>query len=397
MFERIPAAPPDPIYNLTTECNRDPNPRKLNLGVGVYKNYAGDIPVLESVKAAEKAIWEEETSKNYLPIDGAPDFGRRVRELLLGQGSPLVDAPASITVQTPGGTGALRLACELIARNTPGARMWITDPSWSNHAQICRMSALGTHTFPYYDAGSKSLAVQDLFREVRQMPSSDVLMLHGCCHNPTGVDLALEHWQRLARLAAQGKFLILVDFAYQGFGRGLDEDAAGVRHLAQAGLPLLICSSFSKNFGLYNERIGALTVLNLDAPVATRILSQLKVYARTLWSSPPAHGARMVETVLGVPALRSQWEQELAVMRDRINETRSLLAETMQELGASTDFSFLARQYGLFSLTGIAPETVHAMRDRHSIYFMSNGRINVAGLTPDTIPYFCRSYLEASA
>ncbi len=397
MFEKIPAAPPDPIYGLTTACNRDANPHKLNLGVGVYKDYAGNIPVLASVKAAEKTLWEEETSKNYLPIDGAPDFGWRVRELLLGQEHPLVHAPASITVQTPGGTGALRLACELIARNTPGARMWITDPSWSNHAQICQHAALGVHAFPYYDATSRSLAVQDLFREVRQVPSSDVLMLHGCCHNPTGVDLALEHWAKLAQLAARGKFLILVDFAYQGFGRGLDADAAGLRHLAEAGLPLLICSSFSKNFGLYNERIGALTVLNLDEAVATRILSQLKVYARTLWSSPPAHGARMVETVLGSPQLRTQWTQELATMRDRINETRSLLAETMQELGAKTDFSFLARQYGLFSLTGIAPEIVQAMQDRHSIYFMANGRINVAGLTPSTIPYFCRSYLEASA
>ncbi len=396
MFERIPAAPPDPIYSLTTECNRDPNPNKLNLGVGVYKNYEGLIPVLESVKAAERTIWEDETSKNYLPIDGSAAFGYQVRELLLGQ-HPLVNAPASITVQTPGGTGALRLASELIARNMPDARMWITDPSWSNHVQICQKASLGVHTYPYYDAARQALAVQDLFREVRQMTSSDVLMLHGCCHNPTGLDLDLEHWQSLAQIADQGQFLILVDFAYQGFGRGLEEDATGVRYLAQAGLPLLICSSFSKNFGLYNERIGALTVLNFSESVAERVLSQLKVYARSLWSSPPAHGALMVETVLGSPELRAQWEQELAVMRDRINETRDLLAETMQELGAETDFSFLSRQYGLFSLTGIAPEVVQIMRDRYSIYFMSNGRINVAGLTPDTIPYFCRSYLEASS
>ncbi len=397
MFERIPAAPPDPIYSLTTASNQDPNPHKLNLGVGVYKDYDGHIPVLASVKAAEKILWEEETSKNYLPIDGTPHFGQQVRTLLLGQKSPLVDAPASLTIQTPGGTGALRLACELIARHTPEARMWITDPSWSNHAQICQKAALDIHVYPYYDAATRGLAVQDLFREVHRMPATDVLMLHGCCHNPTGVDLTLDHWQQLARLAAQGQFLLLVDFAYQGFGRGLHEDAAGVRYLAEAGLPLLICSSFSKNFGLYNERIGALTILNLAEDVASRVLSQLKVYARTLWSSPPAHGARLVETVLDSPTLRAQWEEELATMRDRINETRSLLAETMQEMGAPTDFSFLARQYGLFSLTGIAPAIVHAMRDRHSIYFMSNSRINVAGLTPATIPYFCRSYLEASA
>lgn len=395
MFETVPAAPPDPIYNLTTECNLDPNPRKLNLGVGVFKDDAGAIPILEAVKTAEQRIWREEETKNYLPIDGSGAFGLRVRQLLLGEASELAADPTSITVQTPGGTGALRLACELLARQLPNARMWISDPTWANHGQVCQQAGLPFASYPYYRPADHAIDEDAFFAVLAGLGAGDIVMLHGCCHNPTGMDLNRAQWDRVRELAQRRGFLILIDIAYQGFAQGLDADAEGVRLLAEAGLPLLICSSYSKNFGLYNERIGALTCVGLAPDVAARVQSQLKVHARTLWSSPPQHGSRIVETVLGDPELRRQWDNELARMRDRINQMRGLLVETMQEVGSAADFSFIARQYGLFSLTGISSAVNAVMRERHSIYFMSTGRINVAGLTPATIDYFCRAYQAA--
>lgn len=397
MFEQIPMAPPDSIYHLTTACNLDANPRKLNLGVGVFKDETGHIPVLEVVKEAERRIWEQEDTKNYLPIDGSRTFGLQVRRLLLGQDSAQAGAPGSITVQTPGGTGALRLAMELIARQLPGARMWISNPTWPNHAQMCGQAGIEVQTYPYGNEAGNALAEADFFACLEQIPAGDVLMLHGCCHNPTGLDLDAGQWERAIDIAAQRNLLLLVDIAYQGFGRGLAEDADGVRRIARAGLPQLVCSSYSKNFGLYSERVGALTCLGFDEDVSARLQSQLKVMARTLWSSPPVHGARIVETVLGDAALRARWEQELGGMRDRINDMRSLLAETMHGLGVTEDFSFITRQYGLFSLTGIAPEVNRIMRERDSIYFMTTGRINVAGLTPETVDYFCRAFHAATA
>ena len=232
---------------------------------------------------------------------------------------------------------------------------------------------------------------------LNRIPAGDALLLHGCCHNPTGVDLTLAQWEQVKAIALQRQLLLLVDLAYQGFGRGLDEDAAGVRLLAHSGAPLLICSSYSKNFGLYNERVGALTCLGLPPDASRRVADGLKAMARALWSTPPGHGSQIVERVLGDPPTRAQWAAELAGMRDRINDMRSLLAETMQERGAPEDFSFIARQRGLFSLTGIPVAINEIMRRDHSIYFMSTGRINVAGLTPEGVDYFCRAYLAALA
>ena len=391
IFTDIQAAPPDPIYNLTTACNADPNPRKLNLGVGVYKDEAGRIPVLDTVKAAEQRILTDEDTKNYLPIDGTPDFGVAVRKLVLGADHPLATAPDSITLHTPGGTGALRLACELVAKNRPDASVWLSDPTWANHGQIAQQAGLGVRTYPYHDAETHSILRDDLFTALAAVPAGDVVLVHGCCHNPTGLDLEPDDWQRLANLSLDRGFQVLVDLAYQGFGRGLDHDATGVRVLVNAGVPTLTASSFSKNFGLYNERTGALTGIGFGT-ASDAMLSQLKVHARSLWSSPPAHGARIVSSILANPELRAAWNTELTVMRDRINEMRHLLAESMHQHGADRDFSFITRQYGLFSLTGIGPEANARMREEQSIYFMSTGRINVAGLTTATIDYFCRAY-----
>ena len=391
IFTDIQAAPPDPIYNLTTACNADPNPQKLNLGVGVYKDEAGRIPVLDTVKAAEQRILADEDTKNYLPIDGTPDFGVAVRKLVLGADHPLATAPDSIALHTPGGTGALRLACELVAKNRPDASVWLSDPTWANHGQIAQQAGLAVRTYPYHDAKTHSIRRDDLFAALAAVPAGDVVLVHGCCHNPTGLDLEPDDWQRLANLSLDRGFQVLVDLAYQGFGRGLDHDAAGVRVLADAGVPTLVASSFSKNFGLYNERTGALTGIGFGA-ASEAMLSQLKVHARSLWSSPPAHGARIVSSILANPELRAAWNTELTVMRDRINEMRHLLAESMHQHGADRDFSFITRQYGLFSLTGIGPEANARMREEQGIYFMSTGRINVAGLTPAAIDYFCRAY-----
>lgn len=392
IFTGIQAAPPDPIYNLTTACNADPNPQKLNLGVGVYKDAAGHIPVLDTVKTAEQRILADEDTKNYLPIDGTPDFGEAVRGLLLGVDHALVAAPDSITLHTPGGTGALRLACELVAKNRPDATVWLSDPTWTNHAQIAQQAGLAVRTYPYLDTETHSLLREKMFAAWAAVPAGDVVLVHGCCHNPTGLDLEPDDWQRLAGLAREHGFQVLVDLAYQGFGRGLDLDAAGVRVLADADLPTLIASSYSKNFGLYNERTGALTAFGFG-PASDAMLSQLKVHARSLWSSPPAHGARIVSSILADRDLRAAWTVELAAMRDRINEMRSLLAESMHQHGADRDFSFITRQYGLFSLTGIDAEANARMRADQGIYFMSTGRINVAGLTAATIEYFCQAYV----
>ena len=392
IFTGIQAAPPDPIYNLTTACNADPNPQKLNLGVGVYKDAAGHIPVLDTVKTAEQRILADEDTKNYLPIDGTPDFGEAVRGLLLGVDHALVAAPDSITLHTPGGTGALRLACELVAKNRPDATVWLSDPTWTNHAQIAQQAGLAVRTYPYLDTETHSLLREKMFAAWAAVPAGDVVLVHGCCHNPTGLDLEPDDWQRLAGLAREHGFQVLVDLAYQGFGRSLDLDAAGVRVLADADLPTLIASSYSKNFGLYNERTGALTAFGFG-PASDAMLSQLKVHARSLWSSPPAHGARIVSSILADRDLRAAWTVELAAMRDRINEMRSLLAESMHQHGADRDFSFITRQYGLFSLTGIDAEANARMRADQGIYFMSTGRINVAGLTAATIEYFCQAYV----
>ncbi len=392
IFTGIQAAPPDPIYNLTTACNADPNPQKLNLGVGVYKDAAGHIPVLDTVKTAEQRILTDEDTKNYLPIDGTPDFGVAVRKLVLGADHPLAAVPDSITLHTPGGTGALRLACELVAKNRPEASVWLSDPTWTNHSQIAQQAGLAVHSYPYLDAEAHSIRRNDMFAALAAIPAGDVVLVHGCCHNPTGLDLEPDDWQRLADISLDRGFQVLVDLAYQGFGQGLDRDAVGVRQLADAGVPILIASSFSKNFGLYNERTGALTGIGFG-PASEAMLSQLKVHARSLWSSPPAHGARIVSSILTDPELHAAWNAELTTMRDRINEMRSLLAESMHQHGADRDFSFITRQYGLFSLTGIDAEANARMRADQSIYFMSTGRINVAGLTAATIEYFCRAYV----
>jgi aspartate/tyrosine/aromatic aminotransferase len=389
MFETITPAPPDAILGLTEAFRNDPNPRKINLGVGVYKDESGRTPVLEAVKRAEEILLGREASKSYLDIDGTPAYATAVQELLFGAAHEAVASKRAVTAQAPGGTGALRIAADFIARLLPGKRVWLSEPTWPNHPNVFRAAGLEVATYPYFDAARNGVNFERMMATVEQIPAGDVLLLHCCCHNPTGSDLAAEQWQQIAEVVAAHRLLPLIDFAYQGFADGLREDAGGLAIMAQSGRELLVASSFSKNFGLYNERVGALTLLADDEQSAQAALSHLKQAIRANYSNPPAHGAAIVTTVLGDPHLRRQWESEVTVMRDRINTMRHLFVETLNEKGVARDFSFIAHQRGMFSFSGLNADQVKALRERYAIYVVGGGRINVAGMTTANMDYLC--------
>ncbi|MBP8130740.1 MAG: aspartate/tyrosine/aromatic aminotransferase [Candidatus Hydrogenedentes bacterium] len=389
MFEQLEMAPPDAILGLTETFKKDPNPDKINLGVGVYKDAQGNTPVLESVKQAEKRLLEVEKSKSYLPIPGAPEYGLEVRKLLFGADHPFTAGGAAVTAHTPGGTGALRVAADFVKRCNPAARVWLSDPTWENHAAVFNAAGIETKTYPYYDHAGKRLAFDAMTEALSRTPGGDVVLLHACCHNPSGMDLDAEQWRALAQLSVQRGFLPLIDFAYQGLAEGLEEDAAGVRAMCRPGRELVVCSSFSKNFGLYNERVGALTVVGSDKTAADKAYSHIKRCIRTNYSNPPAHGGQIVLTVLGDGGLRGLWEQEVKSMRDRINGMRQRFVQTLAAKGVKTDFSFITRQRGMFSFSGLNREQVAALRDRYAIYIVGSGRINVAGMTEGNMDRLC--------
>ncbi len=394
MFDRLDPAPADSILGLTEAFKRDPNPRKVNLAVGVYKDAQGRTPVLAAVQEAERRLLEQGEDKSYLPIDGLPGLGPQVQALLFGAQHPVRQEGRAVTTQTPGGTGALRVAADFLARIAPEATVWLSRPTWPNHPHIFQAAGLRVDVYPYFDPTTHGVDFQALIDAVAQIPRGDVLVLHGCCHNPTGADLTPEQWTAVAQVAAERGILPLVDFAYQGFARGLEEDAQGIRILAAHCPEMMVASSFSKNFGLYNERTGALTLVAGTDRAAAAAQSHVKKVIRPNYSNPPAHGARVVHTVLGDPQLRARWEEEVREMRDRINATRHLLAESLHELGAPRDFSFIVRQRGMFSYTGLSPEQIQLLRERYAIYAVSSGRINVAGLTEDVVEYVAQAIVD---
>ena len=394
MFEQFAPAPPDAILGLTEAFKKDPNPKKVNLGVGIYKDAQGRTPILASVKRAEERILQEENTKNYLSIDGSPEYGAAVQELLFGADHEIIRSNRSITAQAPGGTGALRVAADFIATMFPGARVWLSDPTWPNHPSVFKAAGLTTAVYPYFDAANNGVAFAAMLAAIKQIPAGDVVLLHGCCHNPTGADLSLAQWQEVAAVVAERKLLPLVDFAYQGFGDGLDDDAAGLRALCTEVDELLIASSFSKNFGLYNERVGALTLVARNTDAAEKALGHIKIAIRANYSNPPAHGAAVVTTVLRDPALRAQWEAEVTEMRERINTMRHLFVETLNEKGVTRDFSFIANQRGMFSFSGLTPEHVKALREKHGVYIVGSGRISVAGMTEGNMDYLCTAIAD---
>lgn len=394
MFRTLPMAPADPILGLAEAFKNDPNPAKIDLSAGVYRDAAGQTPVFRSVKRAEERILRNETTKNYLSIQGSAEYATAVQEMVFGAGHEILAQRRAVTAHTPGGTGALRVAGDFLHKLFPEKRIWVSQPTWPNHPGVFRAAGMEVKTYPYFDAARNDLDFDAMLAALAQIPEGDVVLLHGCCHNPTGIDPTLAQWEQIADVLATRKLLPLVDFAYQGLAEGIREDAAGLLTLCRHCPELLIASSFSKNFGLYNERVGALTLVAEDADAATAALSQLKLCIRANYSNPPAHGAAIVATIWNDPELRAEWEGEVKAMRERINEMRSLFVETLADKGVTRDFSYIARQRGMFSFSGLTPEQVAALRQRYSIYVIDSGRINVAGMTADNMDRLCQAIAE---
>ena len=389
MFEAIQPAPRDAILGISESFKEDPNPKKINLSVGVYQDGSGKTPVLESVRKAGALVLERQKSMSYLPIPGSPAYAAAVQQLMFGKGHEVETSGRAATSHTPGGTGALRVAADFIHQQMPKATVWLTQPTWPNHPQIFAAAGVPTRSFAYFDAKTNALAFDECIAAIKQMPAGDVIMLHGCCHNPTGIDPTPEQWKKLADTIYERGLLPFLDFAYQGFADGIEEDTAGLKALARPGAEMIVCSSFSKNFGLYCERVGALTVVAKDKAAAETVQSQVKVCIRSNYSNPPAHGAELVTTVLNDAELRKQWVQEVADMRGRINGMRELLVKTLKAKGVPGDYSFITRQRGMFSFSGLTPAQVESLKQKYSIYIVGSGRINVAGITEQNVGPLC--------
>ena len=378
-FNDIPRVPGDPILGLIDAYAADPNPNKFDLGVGVYKDALGLTPILRSVKLAEQRLLDTQTTKTYIGGHGEPRFGALISELVLGKDSPLLASKRVGATQTPGGTGALRLCADFIADCLPGRGIWLSDPTWPIHETIFAKAGLMVSHYPYVGSDNR-LNVEAMLTTLNQVPRGDVVLLHACCHNPTGFDLSHDDWRQVLDIVRSRDLLPLIDFAYQGFGDGLEQDAWAVRLFAEALPELLITSSCSKNFGLYRERTGALLVCASTADKLLDVRSQLSSIARNLWSNPPDHGAAIVAEILGDPELKSLWADEVEEMRARIAQLRAGLVEALTPLGLGERFAHIGVQRGMFSYTGLNDDQVARLRHEHSVYLVSAGRANIAGI-----------------
>jgi aromatic-amino-acid transaminase len=396
-FETVTPAPADAILGLTEAYEQDQNPKKINLSAGVYKDDQGNTPILDCVRAAERLMVEEETTKAYLPIGGSPVYARLVQELIFGEEHPIIASGCAKTVHTPGGTAALRVGADFLRQALPKARIWMSEPTWANHRGVFEAAGFAVHTYAYYDAAEKALDFERMRGDLRRIPGSDVVLLHVCCHNPTGLDPSHEQWQEIAAIAQRQRWTPLLDFAYQGFGSGLQQDRAPLGLFLANDAEFAVASSFSKNFGLYQERAGALTLVAAAPDVAEAVLSQVKRIIRVNYSNPPAHGGQVVETVLRDAALRKQWESEVTHMRERIKAMRTALVEGLHKRKVAGDFSFISRQNGMFSYSGLTDTQVRFLREQKSIYMVTGGRMNVAGITTGNIAYLCDAMAEALA
>ncbi|WP_185230880.1 amino acid aminotransferase [Teredinibacter franksiae] len=390
MFSQLQQPPADPILGLSIAFKSDSNPNKIDLGAGIYKDADGQTPVLACVKTAEKFRTENETSKTYLGSTGSALFNTRMTDLLLGEHTVIAENRIR-TISTPGGTGALRIAGEFINRCTPGATIWVSNPTWANHQGVFQAAGLKIETYPYYDYANKSLDFNGMIEVLKKVPKGDAVLLHACCHNPSGMDLSKEQWQQVAEIAKETGFTPVIDIAYQGFGLGLEEDAYGPRLMANTVDEMIICSSCSKNFALYRERIGACSIIGKDTASADIIHAVLQRVVRVNYSMPPAHGAALVETILGSPELTGQWHEELKVMRDRISGMRSLVVAKLIENGVTRDFSFITRQNGMFSFLGLSPEQIERLKQEFGIYIVNSSRISVAAISPSNVDYLTQS------
>ena len=378
-FDAIGRVPGDPILGLMEAYAQDPNPRKFDLGVGVYKDAQGLTPIPEAVKIAEARLVESQDTKTYIGGHGNPLFGKVINELVLGAGSKLLAEQRAGATQTPGGTGALRLAADFIAQCLPGKGVWLSNPTWPIHETIFAAAGVKASHYPYVGSDNR-LDVEAMLAVLNEVPKGDVVLLHACCHNPTGFDLSHDDWQRVLDVVRSRDLLPLIDFAYQGFGDGLEQDAWSTRLFAAELPELLITSSCSKNFGLYRDRTGALIVCAKSADKLIDIRSQLANIARNLWSTPPDHGAAVVATILADPELKARWADEVEAMRLRIAQLRSGLVEALEPHGLRERFAHIGVQRGMFSYTGLSPEQVKQLREHHSVYMVSSGRANVAGI-----------------
>lgn len=390
IFAGLAPLPPDPILGLTEEYTRDPRPGKVTLASGVYVDETGITPVLPSVAEAERRILAAQTTKLYKPIAGDPAYLRAVRGLVFGPEHPAIAEGRVETLHTPGGTGALRVAADLIRRLRPGATVHVSTPTWPNHPQIFAAAGLATASYPYLDAATGTLDAEGMLAGLAAAAPGDVVLLHACCHNPSGVDPAPELWARIAAVVAERDLLPLLDFAYQGFGDGLAEDAVALRAFVRSGAELLVASSFSKNFALYDERVGALSIVGRTREETTAVLSHAKAAVRANYSNPPAHGGEVVATILADAELRTRWESEVTEMRGRIHGNRRAFVAGLGAEGAAGWEKLLA-QRGMFSLLGMSAEQVRRLKDEHGVYVVGGGRVNVAGLTQANLGPACRA------
>ena len=385
LFSTVELAPRDPILGMTEAFNADPNPAKVNLGVGVYFDEQGKLPILQCVLAAEKQLADAPKPKGYLPIDGIAAYDRAVQELVFGANCPALAAGRIATVQTLGGTGGLKVGADFLQRLNPAAKVWISDPSWENHRALFTQAGFEVQTYAYYDAASHGVRAEAMLAALHAAAPGTVVVLHACCHNPTGCDLDAAQWARVAQALKSRSLVPFLDMAYQGFGDGIAEDGAVVRQLIDAGLDFLVATSFSKSFSLYGERAGGLSVVCASQDEATRVLSRLKALIRGNYSNPPTHGAQLVATVLTSPALRRQWEDELAGMRQRIKRMRQALVQSLRSAGVEQDMSFILRQKGMFSYSGLTAAQMQRLRGEYGIYGIDSGRICVAALNERNI------------
>jgi aromatic-amino-acid transaminase len=380
-------APKDPILGVTEAYVADQNPRKVNLGVGVYTDDNGKVPLLECVRRAEDIRIKSGTPKSYLPIDGLAAYDRAVQELVFGSGSRSLTEKRVITVQALGGTGGLKIGADFLRQVSPSATVWISEPSWENHRALFEGAGFTVRNYPYYDPKTRGVDFEAMRAALQAMPAGSILVLHSCCHNPTGVDLSQEQWQQVLEVVKARGLIPFLDLAYQGFGDGTDADAYAPRLFAEATQPVFLSSSYSKSFSLYGERVGALSIIAGSTEEAARVLSNVKRIVRTNYSNPPTHGGDIVARILGTPELRTLWEQELGAMRDRIKAMRKALVDGVQQRVPAVDFSFILSQRGMFSYSGLTRDQVLRLRGEYSIYTIETGRICVAALTTKNIDY----------
>jgi aromatic-amino-acid transaminase len=387
----VSMAPRDPILGLNEQFAADTHANKVNLGVGVYFDENGKLPLLKCVQAAEAQLMATPKPRGYLPIDGIPAYDGAVKGLVFGNDSEVVQGKRVATVQSLGGTGGLKIGADFLKRTQPQAKVLISDPSWENHRAIFTQAGFEVESYPYYDAANRGINFDGMLSALRAAEANTIVVLHACCHNPTGYDLSHDQWTQVIEAVREGQLIAFLDMAYQGFAEGIAEDGAVVNRFVDAGLPILVSTSFSKSFSLYGERVGAISVVCGDADEASRVLSQLKIMVRTNYSNPPIHGGSIVATVLGTPELRALWEEELAGMRVRIKAMRLALKDGLAAAGVAQDFSYVVQQVGMFSYSGLSQAQMQRLRSEFGVYGVDSGRICVAALNPGNIDHVCAS------